>query len=532
MSLNLKDRRPHEEEDHPFEAAHSMLSPDDLSVEAPLDDIDNAVAVFDQAGREMTGAAAVSATGTGSRQPEASGRPRDLIDSYFRDIGSDEMLSREQVVELAKRAETARQAMMTALFRVPLAVRTVQGWASELRDGRIRARDLVQLASNQDDKDEEDNDTAAAGFEQREEKLLPGLISDLNRISLLCDEMLSLGQVHQYAPAEDSRLSTGDGARFDQLVLRISAEVQRLRLHPECISGLISTIDRERQALRKAERLTDVGQTIRAIEQRVGLPAKAFHDVMAEIARSQRAIKLAQEQLVRSHLRLVVSIAKRYRGRSSLDLADLIQEGNLGLMRAVEKFDYRRGVKLSTYAMWWIRQSITRAIADQGRMIRIPVHMTESVRRVARERNKLRQELGRDPGSKELAARSGIPSTLIERASSIVREPTSLDLPVGEDGDATLGDLIEATDATDPVASAEASDLRRVVAEALVGLTPREQAVLRMRFGINGVNDRTLQEVGEMFGVTRERIRQIEAKALQKLRHKAVARKLATFVED
>ena len=252
---------------------------------------------------------------------------------------------------------------------------------------------------------------------------------------------------------------------------------------------------------------------------------------MTELARSRRDIKLAQEALVRSHLRLVIGIAKKYRGKSSLDLLDLIQEGNLGLMRAVEKFDHSRGFRLSTYATWWIRQSITRAMADQGRMIRIPVHMTESVRRVNRERHKLHKELGRDPGSEELAAQTGISEGLIERVKSIVQDPTSLDLPIGEDGDATLADLIEAPNADDPHASAEASDLRRVLTEALSRLTPREQAILRMRFGIDDSNDRTLKDIGEAFGVTRERIRQIEAKALEKLRHPALARRLAAFLE-
>jgi RNA polymerase primary sigma factor len=252
---------------------------------------------------------------------------------------------------------------------------------------------------------------------------------------------------------------------------------------------------------------------------------------MTELARSRRHIKLAKEALVRSHLRLVIGIAKKYRSQSSLDLLDLIQEGNLGLMRAVDKFDYSRGFRLSTYASWWIRQSITRAMADQGRIIRIPVHMTESVRRVNRERHKLRKELGHEPGSEELAAQSGISESLIEHVKSIVQDPTSLDLPIGEGGDATLGDLIEGPNADDPHASAEASDLRRVLIEALSRLTPREQAILRMRFRIDDSNDRTLKDVGEVFGVTRERIRQIEAKALKKLRHPALARKLSTFVE-
>jgi RNA polymerase primary sigma factor len=203
----------------------------------------------------------------------------------------------------------------------------------------------------------------------------------------------------------------------------------------------------------------------------------------------------------------------------------------LGLMRAIEKYDYRRGVKISTYAVWWIRQSIARAIADQARTIRIPVHMTENAAKVLRERRRLYQKEGRDPRPAEIAARMGVPLAQVERVLSMVQEPTSLDTPVGEDGDATLGDLIKAPDAVDPHAVAEASALQKIVGEALADLTPREQRILRMRFGIGDTADHTLEEIGKEFGVTRERIRQIEAKALEKLRQPARARKLATFVD-
>jgi RNA polymerase primary sigma factor len=226
----------------------------------------------------------------------------------------------------------------------------------------------------------------------------------------------------------------------------------------------------------------------------------------------------------------VVAIAKKYRGHSSLELSDLIQEGNLGLIRAVEKYNYRHGVKLSTYAVWWIRQSITRAIADQGRMIRVPGHMTQTARKVHRERRKLHQQYGREPGAAEIAARSGIAKARVEQALSLVQDPTSLDIPIGEDGDVTLADLIEAPEAVNPHTAAEAAALRECVAEVLAELTPREERILRMRFGI-GMPDHTLKQVGKTFGVTRERIRQIEAKALQKLSHSARARKLLTFTE-
>jgi RNA polymerase primary sigma factor len=200
-------------------------------------------------------------------------------------------------------------------------------------------------------------------------------------------------------------------------------------------------------------------------------------------------------------------------------------------MHAVEKYDYRRGVKVSTYAVWWIRQAITRAMADQGRLIRVPVHMTERVTKVLRERRKLSHRLGRNPRADEIAASVAMPAGRVERAMSLVRDPISLDVPIGEDGDATLGDLIEAQDAPNPQAVAEASALARCVTEALSGLTEREQHILRMRFGIGGTAEHTLEEVGKIFGVTRERIRQIQASALRKLRHPARGRKLMTFAQ-
>jgi RNA polymerase primary sigma factor len=298
-----------------------------------------------------------------------------------------------------------------------------------------------------------------------------------------------------------------------------------LRLHPQRLADLIGALERERATLAADKRQAAT------VAERTGLPAVDLHDAVVQVARARREIAAARERIVRAHLRLVVSIARKYQRRSSLDLLDLIQEGNMGLMHAIEKFDYRRGVKISTYAVWWIRQSIVRAIADQGRTIRIPVHMSEHAAKVMRERRRLYQKEGREPVAAELAARMGTPLARVEQVLSLVAEPTSLDAPVGEDGDASLGDLIEAPDAIDPHAATEASALAEIIGEALADLTPREQRILRLRFGIGGAADRTLEEIGKEFGVTRERIRQIEAKALEKLRHPSRARKLATFVE-
>jgi RNA polymerase primary sigma factor len=280
-----------------------------------------------------------------------------------------------------------------------------------------------------------------------------------------------------------------------------------------------------------SDRLNALRDELVAIAERVGLPIADFRHAMAEVGRARRALTAAREEMVKAHLRLVVAIAKKYRRSASLDLLDLIQEGNMGLMHAVEKFNYRHGVKVSTYAVWWIRQSIARAIADQSRLIRIPVHMTETATKVLRERRKLYQRHGREAAPADVAARVGIPAARVEQVLSMLPEPTSLDLPIGEDGDATLGDLIKAPDAVDPHAAVEASMLAEFVTEALAELTPREQRILCMRFGIGGAGEHTLEEVGKVFGVTRERIRQIEAKALVKLRDPARAHRLITFAE-
>jgi RNA polymerase primary sigma factor len=328
--------------------------------------------------------------------------------------------------------------------------------------------------------------------------------------------------------------------------------VAQLRLRAERVDDLVAALDHEQRALmaidkelaRRApdcdarahagdSRVVALREQRAAAARRIGLPVAEFLALAGNVAKARREAVRAREELVRAHLPLVVAIARRYRRNgSSMDLLDLIQEGNMGLMHAIEKFDYRRGVKVSTYAVWWIRQSIARAIADQSRTIRIPVHMTEVAARVLRDRRKIYQEKGREAGADEIAQRTGIAPERIAQVLAMVQQPTSLDLPIGEDGDATLGELIAAPDAVDPHAAAEASALRDVVLEAISGLTPREERILRMRFGIGGSDEHTLEEVGEIFGVTRERIRQIESRALAKLRDPANAGRLATFVES
>ena len=359
-------------------------------------------------------------------------------------------------------------------------------------------------------------------------RILSGLHLQQDRISDLVAEVDTEARSLRRTERELLRLAEGCGIARAEVIDRLFGR----ELDPDWIGEAASLSDRGWCALMQthAQRLAELRADFEAVARRLGLPLSELRLALTEVYQARRELKRLREEMVRAHLRLVVAIAKKYRGHSSLELSDLIQEGNLGLMRAVEKYNYRRGVKLSTYAVWWIRQSITSAMADQGRMIRVPVRMAQTARKVHRERSKLHQQHGREPGADEIAARSGIAKAQVEQALSLVQDPTSLDIPIGEDGDATLADLIEAPDAVNPHTAAEAAALRECVAEVLAELTPREERILRMRFGI-GMPDHTLEQVGKTFGVTRERIRQIEAKALQKLSHPARARKLLTFTE-
>ena len=527
------------------------------------------------------------ATGAGN-SPRERNFSRDLVDTYFRQMGGAELLSREQEVDLAKRIEAAQVEVQKRLCGVPMVIGCITQWADDLRQGVLRLGNLIDLsmyridASGREPNSVEpmiEEESAERAAEQ-EAALLDEIGARFEEMSAIAREIAALGRRHVTAVGRGRELSKRDRARLKQLTSSFAGEMTRLWLHPDRVCALIEDLDRELRTVADVDRevvqlglrcgiartdllhrylghefdpqwpastssprgwqrlvkqysgrIAQLRDELVAVAQRVGLPIADLRATGAEVNRARRALAAGREEMVRAHLRLVVAIAKKYRRNSSLDLLDLIQEGNMGLMHAVEKFNYRRGVKVSTYAVWWIRQSIARAIADQGRTIRIPVHMTETAGKVLRERRKFRQSQGREAQSPEIAARTGMPVARVEQVLSMVQEPASLDLPIGEDGDATLGDLIAAPDTLDPQAAAEASALASSVTEALAGLTLREQRILRMRFGIGDARDHTLEEVGQVFGVTRERIRQIEAKALEKLRDPALARKLITFAE-
>jgi RNA polymerase primary sigma factor len=468
------------------------------------------------------------------REPTAFSRG--LVDTYFRQMGNAAWLTREEEIALATRIETAQRAMLSSLCRVPLLVEQIATWANEAAAGRLRLANLVQLSVAAVEPGAlevaRSGDAAAGELDDAEPQPVVDAAAEnalaatarLQPVIALAKEIGTLSRKRLAAVADGGDLATRSRSRLRNVMSALAEAVVTLPLHQDRVAELVGALEREQHAPPAPAQRP-------GLVHRAGLPVADFRAILAEVGKARREIKAAREHMVRAHLRLVASIARKYHRRSSLDILDLIQEGNMGLMHAIEKYDHRRGVKISTYATWWIRQAIVRAIADQARTIRIPVHMSEHAGKVLRERRRLYQKEGRDPTAADIAARMGIALARVEQVLSMVQEPTSLDAPVGEDGDATLGDLIRAPDAVDPQAVAEASALQKILGEALADLTPREQRVLRMRFGIGDTTDHTLEEIGQEFGVTRERIRQIEAKALEKLRDPARARKLATFVD-
>ncbi|MBF34532.1 MAG: RNA polymerase sigma factor RpoD [Hyphomonadaceae bacterium] len=280
----------------------------------------------------------------------------------------------------------------------------------------------------------------------------------------------------------------------------------------------------------QAEQIEEIREEITAVSQEIGIPIDDFRLIVQRVQKGEREARVAKKEMVEANLRLVISIAKKYTNRG-LQFLDLIQEGNIGLMKAVDKFEYRRGYKFSTYATWWIRQAITRSIADQARTIRIPVHMIETINKIVRSQRQMLHEIGREPTPEELSEKLGLPLEKIRKVLKIAKEPISLETPIGDDEDSNLGDFIEDKMALLPVDSAIQSNLRETTTRVLASLTPREERVLRMRFGIGMNTDHTLEEVGQQFSVTRERIRQIEAKALRKLKHPSRSRKLRSFLD-